>query len=121
MHAAYIAVTGLAVIVYAYAAVLNFAHDKSVVQTAVRLRVPTSWMVPLGLLLAAGSAGLLVGFAAPILGTAAACGLVLYFMGAAVAHLRARDTQLVAWITWSVFFGLAVAVLAVALAYHGPT
>lgn len=86
-----IGVTGVAAIVYAYAAVLNFTHSKSVAQTAERLGVPSSWMVPLGCLLAAGSIGLAAGFAAPVLGTAAACGLVLYFVGAATAHLRARE------------------------------
>ena len=47
-----------------------------------------TWMVPLGFLLAAGSLGLVAGFAAPALGTAAACGLVAYFLGAAGAHIR---------------------------------
>ena len=121
MHVAYIAVTGVAAIIYAYAAVLNFTHNKSVAQTSERLGVPSSWMVPLGSLLAAGSIGLVVGFAVPVLGTAAACGLVLYFVCAAAAHMRARDTQLLSWINWAVFFSLAVAALVVALAYRGPT
>lgn len=120
MHATYIAVTGVAAIAYAYAAVLNFTRNKSVLQTTERLRVPSSWMIPLGSLLAAGSIGLVVGFAAPVLGTAAACGLVLYFLCAAVVHMRARDTLLVSWVNWAAFFSLAVAALVVALAYHGP-
>ena len=120
MLAAYIAVTGVAVVVYGYAAVLNFTHDDMVVGTAERLGIPTSWMVRLGLLLAAGSAGLAAGFVVPALGTAAACGLVLYFAGAAGFHVRARDTLFRSWANWAVFFALAVAVLAVALAYRGP-
>jgi hypothetical protein len=120
MLAAYIAVTVVAAIAYAYAAVLNFTHDKSVAQVAERLGVPVSWMVRLGLLLGAGSAGLVAGFAVPALGTAAACGLVLYFLCAAGAHIRARDTRLLNWINWAVFFSLAVAALAVGLAYRGP-
>ena len=80
MLAAYVAVTVVAVIANAYAAVLSFTHHKSVVETVERLRVPLSWMVPLGFLLAAGSLGLLAGFALPALGTAAACGQVLYFL-----------------------------------------
>jgi hypothetical protein len=121
MLAAYVAVTVVAAIAYAYAAVLNFTHNTSVAQTAERLRVPVSWMTGLGLLLGAGSAGLVTGFAVPVLGTAAACGLVLYFLSAAGAHLRARDTRLLSWINWSAFFSLAVAALAAGLAYHGPT
>jgi DoxX-like family len=120
MLAAYIAVTVVAAVACAYAAFLNFTHDKSVAETAERLRVPVSWQVPLGFLLGAGSVGLVTGFAVPALGTAAACGLVLYFLSAAGAHIRARDTRLLSWINWSAFFSLAVAALAVGLACHGP-
>ena len=66
-------------------------------------------------LLAAGSIGLVVGFAVPALGVAAACGLVLYFLCAAGAHIRARDTQILSWVNWMVFFSLAVGALVVAL------
>jgi hypothetical protein len=120
MLAAYIAVTVVAAIANACAAVLSFTHHKSVVETVERLRVPVSWMVPLGFLLAAGSLGLVAGFAIPALGTAAACGLVPYFLFAAGAHIRARDTRLLAWINWAAFFTLAVAALVMGLAYHGP-
>ena len=115
MFTVYIAVTLVAAVAYAYAAVLNFTHNKSVAGVAARLGVPASWMVWLGLLLAAGSVGLVTGFALPPLGTAAACGLVLYFLFAAGAHIRARDTRLLNWINWFVFFSLAVAALVVDL------
>jgi hypothetical protein len=120
MLAAYVAVTLVAAIANACAAVLNFTHHTSVAETAERLRVPVSWQVPLGFLLAAGSLGLVAGFAIAVLGTAAAGGLVLYFLCAAGAHIRARDTRLLAWVNWAVFFSLAVAALVVGLAYHGP-
>ena len=120
MLAAYVAVTAVAAIAYAGAAVLTFTHNRSVAETAERLRVPESWQVPLGFLLAAGALGLVVGFAVPVLGTAAAGGLVLYFIGAAGAHIRARDTRLLAWLNWAAFFGLAGAALVVGLADHGP-
>ena len=110
----------MAAIAYTSAAFLNFTHNKAVAETAERLHVPVSWQVPLGFLLAAGSFGLVVGFAEPALGTAAACGLVLYFLSAAGAHIRARDTRPLAWVNWAVFFVLAVAALVVAVAYHGP-
>ena len=120
MHVGYIAVTGVAAIAYACTAILNFTHNISVAQTAERLGVPTSWMVRLGCLLAAGSIGLAAGFAVPALGTAAACGLVLYFVCAAAFHIRARDTRVSSWVNWVVFFLLAVAALAVGLADRGP-
>ena len=103
-------------IVYGYAAALNFTHNKSVANTAERLGVPSEWMVWLGSLLAAGSIGLVLGFAVPALGIAAACGLVLYFVCAAGAHIWARDTRVVSWLNWMVFFLLAVAALVVTLA-----
>jgi hypothetical protein len=70
----------------------------------------------LGSLLAAGSLGLLAGFAVPLLGTLAAAGLVLYFVGALIAHLRVGSRKLVGW---AVFFVTVVAALAVNLGYHG--
>ena len=39
----------------------------------------------------AGAVGLLVGIAVPALGVAAAIGLVLFFIGAIVTHVRAQD------------------------------
>ena len=89
MFAAHLALTVVAAIAFAYAAVLNFAHNQSVAKVAERLRVPVSWQVPLGFLLGAGAVGLVTGFAVPALGTAAACGLVLYFLCAAGAHISA--------------------------------
>jgi DoxX-like family len=118
MIAAYIAVTVVAATVYAYAAYLNFVGHESVIAIAEETRVPQSWMIPLGTLLASGSLGLLVGLAVPLLGTAAAVGLVLYFLGALGAHLRAHYYE---FGNWAIFFSLAVATLAVGLAYHGPS
>ena len=120
MLAAYVAVTVVAAIAYAYAAFLNFTHNKSVTEAADTLGLPVSWLVRLGLLLAAGSLGLVAGFAVPALGTAAACGLVLYFVCAAGAHIRARDARLGAWVNWAAFFSLAVAAQVAGLAYRGP-
>ena len=48
MYAADIALTVVAAIAYAYAAVLNFTHNKSVAKTAERLGAPSVRMVWLG-------------------------------------------------------------------------
>jgi hypothetical protein len=64
---------------------------------------------------------LVVGFSVPAFGTAAASGLVLYFVCAAGAHIRARDAQLLSWVNWGVFFSLAVAALVVAVDCRGPS
>jgi hypothetical protein len=39
----------------------------------------------------AGAFGLVLGFAVPAIGVAAAVGLVLFFVAAILTHLRARD------------------------------
>ncbi|GAA3443659.1 DoxX family protein [Planomonospora venezuelensis] len=115
MFTAYVVVTLLTSAVIAVAAVANLIGHDYPKRQADKLRVPRSWTLPLGALLAAGSLGLLAGFAVPVLGTLAAGGLVLYFLGAFGAHLRARDHDFGAW---ALFFSLAVAALGVNLAYH---
>jgi hypothetical protein len=64
------------------------------VTAARQVQVPQSWMLPLGTLLGAGALGLIAGFAVPALGVAAATGLVLFFIGAIIAHLRVGDVHL---------------------------
>jgi hypothetical protein len=115
MFAAYVTVTVVASLFTGIAAVTYLiGHDFPKAQADMK-RVPRSWLPRLGLALAAGSLGLLAGFAVPLLGTLAAAGLVLYFVGALVAHLRVGSRKLVGW---AVFFVTAVAALAVNLAYH---
>ncbi len=111
----YLVTTILAALGNGYAASLNFVGAESVKVVADRVRVSRRWMVPLGALLASAAVGLLAGFAAPALGTAAAIGLVLYFICAVTAHLRVRDRQ----IGGAVFFLLlAVAALTTSVDYH---
>jgi uncharacterized membrane protein len=112
---AYVVVTLLASAVNGLAAVANLIGHDYPKRQADKMRVPRSWTLPLGTLLAAGALGLLAGFAVPVLGTLAAAGLVLYFLGAFAAHLRARNHH---FGVWAVFFSLAVAALVVNLAYH---
>ena len=115
MHVTYLLTTILAALVNGYAASLNFAGAESVKVVADRVRVSRRWMLPLGTLLASGAVGLLAGIVVPALGTAAAIGLVLYFICAVIAHLRVRDRQ----IGGAVFFLLlATAALTTNVAYH---
>lgn len=56
--------------------------------------MPQSWLTPLGILKAAGAGGLLLGLiGAPLIGEAAAIGLILFFVGAIITHLRAHSTR----------------------------
>lgn len=117
MFATYLAITLLASAANACAAYLNLTGHAYVRDTARRTRVPESWMVPLGVLLAAGALGLLAGLVVPVLGTLAGAGLVLYFLAALGFHLRARDHRLGGW---AAFLALAVAALAVNLLHRTP-
>lgn len=115
MFITYVAVTLVASTFVGAAAVANLiGHEYSKTQ-ADKNRVPQSWIRPLGLVLAGGALGLLVGFAVPILGILAAAGLVLYFVCAFAVHVRAGNYQLGPWV---MYFALAVAALAVNLSYQ---
>ena len=73
------------------AAVADFVRARFVLGNAARLDLPERWLTALGLLKAAGAAGLLLGLAGvPLIGTAAAIGLVLFFLGAVGIHLWKR-------------------------------
>lgn len=116
MHIAYLAITIAAAFANGYAAFLNFAGADSVRVVADRVRVSQRWMIPLGTLLAAGAIGLLIGLAVPVLGEVAAVGLILYFIGAVSAHIRARDPGFGGAVS---FLALAACALVANVAYHG--
>lgn len=116
MFAAYVTVTLLASVFTGIAAVTYLiGHEYPKAQLKMK-RLPQWWALMLGTFLAAGSLGLLAGFAVPLLGMLAAACLVLYFVGALIAHLRVGSRQLVGW---AVFFVTVVAALVVNLGYHG--
>lgn len=115
MFAAYLAATLLAAALTGSAAIANLiGHDYPKSQADLT-GVPYSWMLPLGTLLAAGALGLLAGFVVPTLGTLAAAGLVLYFVGAFAAHLRAHDRH---FGPWSLYFLSSLAALTTGIIYH---
>ncbi|WP_314174785.1 DoxX family protein [Streptomyces winkii] len=116
MFAAYLVVTLVTAALNGLAAVANLTGHDYPKREADRLRVPRSWVRPLGAALGAGALGLLAGFVVPALGTLAATGLVVYFLAALAAHLRVHDRQLGAW---ALFFCLAAASLALSLVHHG--
>jgi hypothetical protein len=115
MHTTYVVITILAALANCYAAYLNFVGAESVKVVADRVRVSRKWMIPFGTLLASGAVGLLVGFAEPVLGTAAAIGLVLYFICAVSAHIRVRDPGITGAVS---FLVLVVAALLADVGYH---
>jgi hypothetical protein len=113
---AYVTINIVAAIFAGIAAVTYFIRHPFPTAQLEMKRLPSSWMLRLGAALATGSVGLLAGFAAPALGTLASLGLVLYFVGALIAHLRVGSRDLVGW---AIFFVTMVATLVVNVAYHG--
>jgi lipoprotein signal peptidase len=92
MLTAYVVVTLLAVVASTFVAVANFMRLEFVLDTAARVHVRPSWITVLGTLNAAAAFGLLLGLVGvPLIGPAAAAGLVMYFVGAIFTHLRVRD------------------------------
>ncbi len=105
MFIACVVVTLLAAAANIFSATLDFIRYKQVLINMAKAGVSESWITPLGILKAAGAMGLLVGIGVPLIGTAAAIGLILFFVGAIITHLRAQDYS----------FGLAVAFLLLAV------
>ena len=95
MVAAHILVTVAAVVANAFIAVADLARAEFVLANSASVGVPRSWLTPLGLLKLAGAAGLVLGLAGfPLVGAVAAAGLTLFFLGAVLTHLRARNYAL---------------------------
>jgi hypothetical protein len=114
MYTAYIIVTVLAAAANIFSAIADFVRYKQVAINMARAGVPEPWMTMLGVLKAAGALGLLVGIGMPMIGTAAAVGL-LFFVGAIGTHVRAHFYGV--WLVPAiVFLLLAVTALGLRLA-----
>jgi uncharacterized membrane protein YphA (DoxX/SURF4 family) len=87
--------TTVLVIFLAFAATLSAVGKlrkvPQVVDTMTSVGVSGSQMRILAVLEIAGGVGLLVGFAVPAIGVAAAIGLTMYFIGAVIAHVSVND------------------------------
>lgn len=94
MFASYVIVTVLAAAANIYAATNDFTRPAWLLTSMSKLGVPESWLPIFGILKAAGALGLLVGIGMPLIGIAAAAGLTVFFIGAVITHLRARDYSL---------------------------
>ena len=116
VFAAYVTITVITIAATAGMAAAALAGARSVAANMDQVRVPRSWMKPLALLKAAGAAGLLLGLlGVRPLGIAAGIGLVLFFIGAIAAHLRACVLYNIAFP--GTYFALAVASAALAAAH----
>jgi uncharacterized membrane protein len=110
MLTAYLVVTLLAIAANGFSGVAAVAHFKPIIPPMARAGVPESWLTfPIGTLKTLGAIGLLLGLVGvPLVGEAAAVGLILFFVCAIYTHVRAHD--------YSPQFGLAIGFLSLATA-----
>lgn len=86
----YLATVAVTAVITIGIALADFVPAQFVLANSARVGVPPSWLPMLGGLKLAGGAGLIIGLlGVPLIGIAAAAGLVAFFIGAVVAHLRA--------------------------------
>lgn len=105
-------VTAVAAFMAGFSGVSIFVRAKFVVEPLAEYGVPRSIWNLLGAAKLAGAVGLLVGYAIPAIGIAAAIGLVLYFAGAVITVARARAYGHIPFPL--IYMAPAVAVLALA-------
>ncbi|OHV05897.1 DoxX family protein [Mycobacterium talmoniae] len=85
-----VVITLITAIATAAVGAADLVPAKFVLANSARVGVPRSWLPMLGTLKLAGGIGLVVGLlGVPVIGVAAAAGLVAFFVGAVVTHLRA--------------------------------
>lgn len=96
MHIALVIVTVLLSIVLVGSAGAKLAKAKQIVESMSTVGVPLSSLPWLAAAEIAGAIGLIVGLYWWPIGLAAAIGVVLYFVGAVIAHLRVNDAKNVA-------------------------
>lgn len=90
MYTARIVVTVVAALWVAFSAVSVLLRAGWIQKALTDYGVPRSWWPWLGAAKLAGSVGLVVGLFVPVLGLAAAIGLIVYFTGAIVTVIHAR-------------------------------
>ncbi|MCY0925699.1 DoxX family protein [Streptomyces sp. H27-H1] len=94
MFIAYAVVAGLLALVLLASATFTLQRNPAITANMERVGVPDSWLPRLAALKVAGAIGLVAGLWLTPLGIAAAVGVTLYFIGAVLTHLRAKDYEL---------------------------
>ena len=94
MHIAYLVITSLFAAMVAFSGrgkIRRDPHQMRVIHETVG--VPLKYFPLLAACEFSGASGLVLGIWWPVLGVAAAIGLILYFVGATVSHLRVNDVK----------------------------
>jgi hypothetical protein len=117
MNNPYLVITIVAAALAVLAAVQKLRRDPRVVHVMQDVvGVPLKYLPLLAACLFAGAVGLVLGIWWRPVGIAAGVGLVVYFVGAVVAHLRVRDVKGVGAPT--LFLALCVAALVLRIMKH---
>jgi DoxX-like protein len=112
MTMAYLALTALLALIAAFSALMKIRRDPNVVKIIHEIvGVPMKFFPALAACELAGALGVVIGIWYPVIGVAAGAGLVIYFLGAVVSHLRAGDLKGIG----PAIFVLAIAIGGVAL------
>jgi hypothetical protein len=90
MSTAYVIVMLVTAVALTFSAAADWFLRERVLANMDRAGVPRSWLPTLAALRAVGALGLLAGLWFRPIGFAAAVGIVVYFVGAIITHLRAR-------------------------------
>jgi len=94
MEIPYRAITILLAAMVLFSGIAKVRRDPKVVRVIHEIfGVPMRYLPILAVCEFAGALGLLLGFLWPPLGMAAGIGLVLYFLGATISHLRVGDVK----------------------------
>ncbi|AXB42836.1 DoxX family protein [Amycolatopsis albispora] len=116
MTVAFYLIIGLTIVLNAGIAIADYLRADFVLANSAAVEVPPSWLPMLATAKLAGALGLAAGLLGlRYLGIAAAAGLVLFFVGAVVAHLRVRVLRSLP--VPAAFLGLATASLVLMLAH----
>lgn len=114
MFTAYITITTITIVAIAAIAAANLAKAEFALANADEVHVPRSWVPILATLKIAGAAGLLLGLiGVPLFGVAGGAGLVVFFICALGAHVKAHVIHSIAFP--GAYFALATASLALAV------
>jgi uncharacterized membrane protein YphA (DoxX/SURF4 family) len=94
MGIAYLVITILLAAIVTFSGIGKIRHDPRIVQVIHELiGVPLKYFPLLAACEFAGSLGVVLGIWWPLLGVAAGIGLVVYFVGASMSHLRVGDVK----------------------------
>lgn len=127
MNATYLAITGVTIALLIAVSIPDYIPAGFVIKNSAEVDVPRSWLPRLATLKLAGAAGLLIGLigydarnhavsvATQAVWAASGVGLVVFFLGAVIFHVRARALHNI-WFP-AVFLVLAVSSLIVAIAH----